>query len=81
MVMIDPELVKRSSGARILGLISERDQRFEVQQQPHPNLISFWREVLEGKEMPGNQVFGRKTVLKAYHNTSSGCPRRSYKVL
>ena len=64
--MLDSELIRLPWGARLLGLIQERDYRFDIQKQPHPHLVTFWREVTEAKDAQNKKVHHQNLTWNTY---------------
>lgn len=54
-VFIDPGLVSRPVGTKIIALLCEKEQKYEIQNMPYQNVITFWREVSEIVDNSDNQ--------------------------
>ena len=55
-VMVDPGALRPPLGGAILESLQKAGVKYEVQAQPLDNMVSFWREVTEVKELEPRQV-------------------------
>ena len=56
MVMLDPGVLKYPGGGADLGLLEANDLKYDIQSQVFPNVVTFWREATELKEVAPHKV-------------------------
>ena len=56
--MLDPAILKSSSGTVILETLQKLDITYEIQPQPLAGIITFWREVTQVVEKQPLRVSG-----------------------
>ena len=54
--MLDPGVLKYPGGGGILESVQTSDLRYDIQPQVYPNIVTFWREVTEVREVGSTKV-------------------------